>query len=246
MRSTGSPARARCDQTSPAPQVVRTMSPSWQTSRRGQPNCPFCADNLDRSAAACDEILFRDRLISVVPDLGPLCPGHLLAASRRHVLSMGELGSSALERISATLTDLCTKLAPEFGDHGGYLLFEHGTPPVDGSRGACIAHAHLHMLPMETLMFEQLTSVLNWQPISEFRDLARFARVGYAYLGIKGSHFIYPNPGIASQWIRVQVCAALGRSDWDWALTDSSLDLRATLEGARRALNRRRPFSVVV
>jgi diadenosine tetraphosphate (Ap4A) HIT family hydrolase len=186
-------------------------------------------------------VLFRDKLISVLPDVSPLCPGHLLAASRRHALSMAELGSSALERIAATLTGLCVKLAPHFGD---YLIFEHGTPPGDSSRGACIEHAHVHMLPMEARMFDQLTSALNWEPISDYMDLARFQDVGYAYLGIKGSHFVYLKPEIGSQWIRRQVCAVLGRDDWDWVLTESDLDLHVTLEGGRRALdNDRRSLS---
>jgi len=154
---------------------------------------------------------------------------------------MAELGPPALGRIAVTLAGLSAKLAPEFGDHGDYLIFEHGTPPGGGSRGACIEHAHLHMLPTETLMFDQLTSALDWQPISEFKNLASFRRAGYAYLGIKGSHYVYPKPDIGSQWIRRQVCAALGRDDWDWALTESGLDLRTTLEGARRAFSGGRP-----
>lgn len=240
MSLIGSSALGRRDRTTSAQRAVRTLSAGWETTSPGRPDCPFCESHLDRSTAAHDELLFRDRLISVLPDLSPLCSGHLLAASRRHVLSMAELGPSALEHIAPTLTGLCAKLTPEFGSHGDYFIFEHGTPPGDGSRGACIEHAHVHMLPMDALMFDQLTSALDWEPISELKDLARFRHVGYAYLGIKGSHYVYTNPGIGSQWIRRQVCAAVGRDDWDWALTESNLDLRTTLEGGRRVLDRRR------
>jgi hypothetical protein len=150
---------------------------------------------------------------------------------------MAELGPPALEHIAGTLSGLCTELAPEFGD---YLIFEHGTSPGDGTRGTCIEHAHVHMLPLEAKMFDQLTSALRWEPISDYKSLARLRHVGYAYLGIKGSHFVYHNPDIGSQWIRRQVCAALGRDDWDWVLTESDLELRSTLEGGRRALDGRR------
>ena len=102
----------------------------WHGSRTGRRDCPLCEGRIDQSAAAYDEILRRDKLINVLPDLAPLCPGHLLASSREHVLSMAQLGQGALERIEATLTELCGKLAPEFGD---YFLFEHGTPPPDAS-----------------------------------------------------------------------------------------------------------------
>jgi diadenosine tetraphosphate (Ap4A) HIT family hydrolase len=240
MSRNGSTALARHDRARPAERSERALSAGWRASSPERPACPFCPEYLDQSTAAHDEIFFQDRIIRVLPDRSPLCPGHMLAAARRHVLSMAELGPSALEHIGATLTELCAKLGPEFRDCGDYFFFEHGTPPVADSGGTCIDHAHVHMLPMDARMFHRLIAARNWQEISEFRDLQDFQHVGYAYLGIKGSHYVYPKPDIGSQWIRRQVCAALDRDDWDWALTDSDLDLRATVEGGRHALARRR------
>jgi diadenosine tetraphosphate (Ap4A) HIT family hydrolase len=246
MGLVGSIALARRDLTSPAKTAKRISCTGGAGSSAEHPDCPFCAGHLDTSTAIYDEVLFRDALVSVVPDLSPLCPGHLLAASRRHVLSMAELGPSALERIGSTLTTLCAALAPEFGD---YFFFEHGTPPGESTRGACIDHAHVHMLPLEATMFDRLVLALDWQPIKDYAELARFQQAGYAYVGIKGSHFVYPNPDIGSQWIRRQVGAALDRDDWDWGLSHSSHDLQKTLESGRRALrcsrrSIRRPFSL--
>jgi diadenosine tetraphosphate (Ap4A) HIT family hydrolase len=241
MGLVGSIALARRDPTSPAKAAGRIWCSGWTESGGEHADCPFCAGQLDKSTAMHDEVLFRDALLSVVPDRGALCPGHLLAASRLHVLSMAELGSSALERIGATLTRLCAALTPEFGD---YFVFEHGTPPDAGTRGACIDHAHVHLLPLEARMHDQMVSALNWKPITGYEQLARFRQTGYAYLGIKGSHFVYPDPDIGSQWIRRQVGAALNRDDWDWALSHSHHDLQKTLESGRRALrrSRRRPI----
>src|SRR5580704_5819432 len=205
-------------------------------SGTGPEDCPFCVGHLGRSAELYDEVLFRDKLVNVVPDLSPLCPGHLLVAARQHVLSMAELGPTRLGKLALRLSDLGTKLSPEFVDQGNYFLFEHGTPQDRGGSGACIDHAHLHMLPMEDQMSDQLTSALSWQSIPRLKDLARFQGVGYAYLGIKGSHYVYPSSNIGSQWLRRQVCEALNRDDWDWALTKSDVELHETLERGRRAL----------
>jgi diadenosine tetraphosphate (Ap4A) HIT family hydrolase len=233
----GSIALARHDQTGMARAAGRVSSDDWAESGPEHPDCPFCADHLSKSTAIHDEVLFRDRLISVLPDLSPLCPGHMLAAARQHVLSMAELGPVALERIAAVLTRLSVTLAPEFGD---YFVFEHGTPPREGTGGACIEHAHVHLLPLEATMFDRMVSALDWEPIPEYKDLAGFQHAGYAYLGIKGSHYVYANPDIGSQWIRRQVGATLNREDWDWALSDSGHDLRRTLDSGRRALGRSR------
>jgi diadenosine tetraphosphate (Ap4A) HIT family hydrolase len=212
----------------------RASTATRRATTAEQHDCPFCPECLDHSTDAHDERLFSDRLIDVLPDLSPLCPGHLLAVSRRHVLSMAELGSPALADLAKTLSRLRADLSPEFGD---YFLFEHGTPPGGGSHGACIDHAHIHMLPMESRMFDRLTEALPWESISCFEELARYKQVGYAYLGIKGSCYVCPNPDTGSQWLRRQVCAALGRDDWDWALAQSHVELRLTIEGSRRMLS---------
>jgi diadenosine tetraphosphate (Ap4A) HIT family hydrolase len=219
---------------SPAQRSRRASSAAEQTSRPERRDCPFCRERLDRSKAAHDEKLFSNGLVHVLPDLSPLCPGHLLTVARRHVLSMAGLGSVALADVASTVSMLCTDLSPEFGD---YFLFEHGTPPDGSSHGACLDHAHIHMLPMESSMFDRLIEALPWESISRFEDLHRYEQDGYAYLGIKGSHYVYPNPDTGSQWIRRQVCAFLRRDDWDWALTQSNSELSRTLEVGRRLLS---------
>lgn len=237
MSLIGSSALSRRDQITPGDRPVRTPARGRLAPNAQSGDCPFCGAHLDRSKALYDQKLFCDRLINVVPDLGPLCPGHLLAASRRHVLSMAELGEAKLGDLARTLTRLTGALSPHFGD---YFWFEHGTPPGTGGHGACIDHAHIHMLPMEAQMYDRLMHALPWQPISRFEDLARFQHVGYAYLGIKGSHYVFPAPEIGSQWIRREVGAVLGRDDWDWALTHGHPNLLATVAGTRQALPRRR------
>jgi diadenosine tetraphosphate (Ap4A) HIT family hydrolase len=236
MSLTGSTVPCRRDRIGSNARLQRTSSVGRGVLSRERSDCPFCEKQLDRSRALYDEKLFGDGLINVVPSLGPLCPGHLLAASRRHFRSMAELNETTLAGMMRILSELTAKLRPQFGN---YFYFEHGTPLGTGGHGACIDHAHVHMLPMELEMFDQLMDALPWESISCIEDLARFRPVSYAYLGIKGGHYVCPRPDIGSQWIRREVCAILSRDDWDWALTDGQSDLNATLAGTRQALGSR-------
>jgi diadenosine tetraphosphate (Ap4A) HIT family hydrolase len=233
MSVTGSTAPCRRDRIGSTGRPQRTSPVDGRVLSREYNDCPFCEEQLDRSKAPYDKKLFGDSLINVVPCLGPLCPGHLLAASRRHVRSMAELSEPALAGMIRIFSELTDKLRPQFGK---YFYFEHGTPVGTGGHGACIDHAHTHMLPMELEMFDQLMDALPWEPISCIEDLARFRSVSYAYLGIKGKHYVCPKPDIGSQWIRREVCTVLNRDDWDWALTNGQSDLIATLTGTRNVL----------
>ena len=204
-----------------APTSARPEGPS----RSQAASCPFCETRLSCSTAAHDRVLLQDRLIQVLPDLAPLSPGHLLVASRRHVLSMAQLGAQSLAEIEITLKSLCTELRYAFGE---YFLFEHGTSP-DAS-GPCIDHAHIHMLPLATTMSDRLTSALPWRTLLRYESLSLYDDCGYVYLNICNRNYVSSGAFIGSQWIRQQVAIALRRDDWDWCLTRSAGELKKTLE----------------
>jgi hypothetical protein len=81
----------------------------------------------------------------LVPDYAPLTPGHLLLLARPHALSTADhLQISPLA--GAQLVELFDEYLRRY-DH--LTIIEHGSTPAVERDAPCIAHAHLHLLPLE-------------------------------------------------------------------------------------------------
>ncbi|WP_433586451.1 HIT domain-containing protein [Microbacterium hydrocarbonoxydans] len=117
------------------------------------PDCEICVEfeashvpehYLFRGVPEAGRVLAQTDEFVLVPDFAPMMPGHVLLFTRSHALSMadhlrdgaddGEL-ASVLERYSMF--------------YGALAVIEHGsTLEVERAR-PCIAHAHLHLLPLD-------------------------------------------------------------------------------------------------
>jgi diadenosine tetraphosphate (Ap4A) HIT family hydrolase len=156
----------------------------------------------------------------LMPSLGPLHKHHLLLLPRSHYRSI----AYAWRKLDRESFAVLLALAHTELDTAPALVFEHGEPEIGGSRaGACIDHAHLHILPgmggardraMRELHFE--TSHQKFEQAMLEADLD-----GYHLLGILGGQTeielrtaVGPSP---SQFLRRLVGAAVGAGDsWDW------------------------------
>ena len=112
--------------------------------------CLLC-DELDGNSPPSARIgpraqtLLESELFVLLPDISPLIPGHCLLIPKQHHCSLATLPHDHIERLSSFLHDCTTfvsrrSFAP--------LLFEHGSGPLAPKSGACIHHAHLHLLPV--------------------------------------------------------------------------------------------------
>jgi hypothetical protein len=79
-----------------------------------------------------------------------------------------------------------------------------------------------------------MSSDLPWEEIGSLLELRGLAGRPYLYLGMNARHFVVPEPGVRSQWIRRQLAARLGTDVWDWAVDPGEANLRETMRRLRR------------
>jgi len=198
-------------------------------------DCPFCTKIIrGESASAFDLRLAEHRLFVVTPALGMLVPGYLLLISKDHVPSLARLGPTGLRAIDRWLSRHLPGWATRFGD---YFRFEHGMG-AGSCAGACIAHAHLHLIPAEAAV-DRIEAALPWQRLASYGTLARLGDRAYAYLGSRRGHAVVPQPTLPGQWVRRQTAQALHLDDWDWGAYRGERELAATLSRRPRGSARR-------
>ncbi|MCP9972688.1 HIT family protein [Actinomadura madurae] len=90
-------------------------------------------------------VIAADRDFLLIPDVAPLADGHVLLVTRDHHQCAGGFGP---EMWGGALRwrDRVARLYREAYGSGELLLFEHG-PATSQGGGACIDHAHWHLMP---------------------------------------------------------------------------------------------------
>ena len=191
---------------------LRTVAPQ---------ECPFCNDWIDASASPFDTFLRQSPIVNLMPALGMLAPGYLLATTTEHLLSTAYLGAAGLAALANEVDALVGELADTFGP---YLTFEHGSCPESGS---CIEHAHVHLIPAADELRQIILTSRRWRKLGTIADLADLAGTEYGLLQIDGDYFVDTEP-FPSQWIRQVVAGFVGAPVWDWALDSGWANLKTT------------------
>ncbi len=169
-------------------------------------------------------------------DLAPLAPGHLLVVPRKDVPSFAALPRAAWTDWQALRGHLVEVLRRQWQQP---VLFEHGsTWAMRG--GACIAHAHLQLLPIDAdLAQEMRTDGLQVVEISDQKEIPRDTKRErpYFYVERSGSAWFAwaDEPAMPSQYLRRLAARILGLSDptWDWGVVVRRDLLRETIDRLR-------------
>lgn len=176
------------------------------------------------SETLASRILTESRNYVVVPSIGPLTAGHLLVVPRRHVFSILALPSDQRLECEGLIAVCAGRLRALYPDP--VVVFEHGSAP-HGSEdcGACVEHAHLHILPGPAEFVSRVRRCIEgWESGRTLNELAvgPYDR-GYLLVGtvdVKPSFLIHRSPrSIPSQFLRRQYAALTEAIDsWDWRL----------------------------
>lgn len=192
-----------------------------------QENCIFC-EVLPNPRSAFDVSQpIGNGNVSIMPTLGMLLPGYLLAVSREHITSFAQLSSDRLQEVDGSLANIDTQLSPLFGD---YFRCESGSDNVAqfcGS-GGCIDHAHQHLVPAADVG-THILKALPWEQMDAYEDIAAYRGKPYIYLGKAGLHYIVPEPNLPGQWMRRQLADIRNLRSWDYALDPGLNNLNETL-----------------
>jgi len=168
-------------------------------------------------------VLAADADFFLMPDLAPLSDGHLLLVTAGHHACAGAFDARMWAR-ARLWRDRVARLYREAYGTGGLLLFEHG-PGTEQGGGACIDHAHWHLLPSGARLRAVVEGYgLPASPASPAMLRAYYrARRSYALIEEDGLATVHPSDGVPSQFLRWAAMVALERHEgrpaggpWRW------------------------------
>lgn len=189
--------------------------------------CPLClairnASGYQAPLAVENTPLRESERFVVMPCVGPLVAGQAIVVSRGHFLSLASMGDEAVLEYDGFVRHL-------LGKEIGWLEVEHGSTAEDCA-GACVTHAHVHLIPNADRFAEALDGVL---PELYCGDQLKFPGAGVPYVFLRGAlgvTRVFQGSGLPSQVMRRIICAAIGREDWDWREMPRDHLLLETLE----------------
>lgn len=165
-----------------------------------------------------------------VAALGSLVPGSVLIVPRLHVLSMAALDADWRAELARYEEMVHDRIA---GTWRPATLFEHGAcTDANVSTGACISHAHWHLVPGD---YELAGNGVPYLRAGSFDEIAGADR-RHGYLAFRryrgGGWYFNLEYRAPSQYFRRIIAARLGMAeDWDYLGFPMLHNVRATIAG---------------
>lgn len=181
---------------------------------------------------------------SVIPSVGALVAGHVLVVPNEHYTNIACTPRAKTADLSALALAVYGALRSTYRVE--VVAFEHGSLDGETRSGACLDHAHLHLLPLEG----GLTSVVQKSPSLWTRvrsgeilqSASDYLDRGSSYLSLWDGlgWWIRSGVNVRSQELRREVSSVLGVPDrWDWGIFPNTdlmartvQDLTSTVSGA--------------
>lgn len=171
----------------------------------------------------------------VFPGLGQIVEGYLLIASKQHYIGIGEIPVQLYGELEIVL-DKVREALRDF--YCAPLFFEHGPATASRRGGCCIEHAHIHAMPVNIDIVDDISRQFSPHKISDLVELKRLYERGVPYLFLEstsGERYVFEIPGsIPSQYIRRIIAEKIGKPErWDWGAYWGLEELQRTLETLR-------------
>ncbi|NVI90481.1 HIT family protein [Actinomadura sp. BRA 177] len=185
-------------------------------------------------------VIAADRDFLLVPDVAPLAEGHVLLMTRDHYQCAGEFGRTMWDRALCWRDRVARLYRAAYGT-GELLLFEHGPATPQGG-GACIDHAHWHLLPGTPGIRAVVEERGRPGSPAGRAALRAYYRTGRSYLLIEENEVmtVHPGDGVRSQFLRWAVTSTGPDVTWRWqetfGLPGSRRRFLRTLTALRAAL----------
>ena len=177
-------------------------------------NCRFC------NPPDTERILKNTKNFYVMLSLGPIVEGYMLLISKQHIPSFQDLPEHLVPEfltIKKMVRGILTK------EYGSCLFFEHNLSSTSITKKDTFHdyHAHLHCVPSDVDILEDIRKVLIAIPIESWDSLephaARFSESIY-YENNNGDMYIFPvDKYLQKQFLRCTLAKKLKvpeRADW--------------------------------
>jgi len=187
-----------------------------------------------------NRVLLETINFAVVVDISPLVEGHLLVVPKKHYLSFTRAMLDYRHEALGVIQKARDWVRKTYGE---VTLFEHGSA-ADQAGGACIAHAHLHVLPVETkrLVAVMRRDALDLSPLPDIASWTDIADGQLPYLLCSDGELSFVallSGRVRHQYLRSASAEVLGIPDpqWDWSLVVRQDLLRGTVRRYRSAIS---------
>jgi len=204
-----------------------------EVSNASSKPCPFCLKFGDAKGPFdqrkwYDRPVFETEMFVAVPALGQLVAGYLLLIPREHIFSMAQLPLDRLQLLEWFRNHAGDALEDRWGRP---ILFEHGACSDNQPAGACVAHAHWHIVPGD---FDLLFPTQSFRSVRSFKEFAEKTRGVEPYLYFEdqaGCGYILDESNPPSQFFRRRLAIAIGRPGaWDYAAFPFFENIRETYD----------------
>src|SRR5579871_534235 len=183
-------------------------------------DCLFCSiQDILNSSNPEDEIIDESESFYAKAALGHFVFGYTLIISKEHLLSFAHLPEYLFRELEAFRGKVIDKLH-NICQHP-ISTMEHGAISRCQRGGACIDHAHLHLMPLATDLYPILSTRFAFDELGSIGELRGFkdSQIPYLYYqreGLRG-HGVQLAQDVPSQLLRRIACQALGEPElWDW------------------------------
>jgi diadenosine tetraphosphate (Ap4A) HIT family hydrolase len=183
-------------------------------------NCLFCSiPEMSNPHNPEDEIIDESEHFYAKAALGHFVYGYTLLISKEHLLSFAYLSEHLFSELQVFKDSVLGKLKQISSNP--ITILEHGAINRPQRAGACIDHAHLHLMPLPVDLYPILLERFRFAKLSSINEVSRFnhAQVSYLYYERQGngSCGVELTQDVPSQLLRRIACQALGKPDlWDW------------------------------
>jgi diadenosine tetraphosphate (Ap4A) HIT family hydrolase len=151
--------------------------------------------------------------------LGHFVPGYTLVLPKDHFICFAEVPVELYKELDRFIGRVRRKLKTVTGK--STMIFEHGPMDRMHTAGACIEHAHLHLLPVSNKLLAPLKKRFGFRRLESRSGIVRHRgeRTQYVYMeSPTGVHSFCPvNEILQTQFIRRLAFNSLGFPHlWDW------------------------------
>ena len=214
--------------------------------------CSFCEELFDTESISSPivkeffatfgrntRVLFSTEKFFVVPSLGAMIPGHILLLPKNHYYSVGEMPEQDLREFELLAQEIRHILSSVYGCCSA---FEHGCVEGAGKAGACVDHAHLHLLPIGKNLKSEIQAKfgrgIDIHSLSELRQFVQREIPYIYYEAPEGEARAYDAFLAPSQYFRQLVFAADPQvGNWDWKQDLRTSTVKVTYDALRGAFS---------
>lgn len=183
-------------------------------------NCLFCRiPEISDPSNPEDEVIDESENFYAKAALGHFVFGYTLIIPKKHFFGFAYLPEHLVPELEAFRDNVLDKLhsicRPPIS------IMEHGAMNRCHRGGACIDHAHLHLMPLAADLYPILSERFSFVELESINELRRFrdAQISYLYYQREGlrSYAVELTQDVPSQLLRRLACQALGTPElWDW------------------------------